>query len=120
MQKLGYVPDSPTIREATDEDLDAVDRLLRTQPAGPARRYEQIALPRVPGQRHLLVLDAPDGELAAAALVNIEGHRGHLVMLAVARPFEGCGLEDRLIGVAEALCSAFGADTLDVPARSAA
>jgi N-acetylglutamate synthase-like GNAT family acetyltransferase len=115
------VPDFPMIREATNEDLEPIERLLRAQgPSGVPRRPEQLALPRVPGQRHLLVIDAPDGGLAGAALLCIEGHRGHLVMLAVARRFEGRGLEDRLIAVSEALCSAFGADTLDVPVRSAA
>ena len=114
------MPDSPTIREATANDLDAVERLLRTQPSGFTRHSEQVGLPREAGRRHLLVLDAPEGGLAAAALVHIEAGRGPLVMLAVAKPFEGRGLEDRMIGVAEALCSAFGADTLDVPARDAA
>jgi N-acetylglutamate synthase-like GNAT family acetyltransferase len=114
------VPDNPTIREATTDDLDAVERLLRAQPSGFALRPDDIALPRASGRRHLLVLDAPGEGLAAAALVDIEGSRGHLVMLAVARGCEGHGVEDRLIGVAEALCKAFGADTLDVPVRNAA
>lgn len=111
---------SLTIREATEEDLGAIERLVRTQPDGADHCCEQLAQPRHAGRRHLLVLDAPDGGVAASALVQIEGHRGHLVMLAVAKRFEGRGLEDRLIGVAEALCTAFGADTLDVPARDAA
>lgn len=95
-------------------------RLLRAQPSGFALRPEEIALPRASGRRHLLVLDASEGGLAAAALVDIDGLRGHLVMLAVAQDFEGRGLEDRMIGVAEALCKAFGADTLDVPVWNAA
>lgn len=94
--------------------------MLRAQPSGFSQRRDPTRLPRTPGRRHLLVLDAPDGGLAAAALVDIDGDRGHLGMLAVAKKFEGCGLEDRMIGVAEALCSAFGARTLDVPARDAA
>jgi ribosomal protein S18 acetylase RimI-like enzyme len=114
------VQDHPTIREATAADLDAVEQLLRAQPSGFASRPEEVALPRAAGRRHLLILDAPDGGLAAAALVDIDGHRGHLVMLAVAQGSEGHGLEDRMIGVAEALCKAFGADTLDVPVRDAA
>ncbi len=96
--------------------------MLRAQPSGFAHRSPEVSLPRASGRRHLLILDAPDGGLAAAALVDIDvdGHRGHLVMLAVAQGFEGHGLEDRLIGVSEALCKAFGADTLDVPVRDAA
>lgn len=114
------MPDNPIIREATTDDLDAVQQLLRAQPSGYSLRSEVIELPRASGRRHLLVLDAPHGGLAAAALIDIDGVRGHLVMLAVAQGFEGNGLEDRLIGVAEALCKAFGADTLDVPVRDAA
>jgi N-acetylglutamate synthase-like GNAT family acetyltransferase len=107
-----------TIREATADDLDALEQLLQTQSC--AGRHEAIALGHEPGRRHLLVLDAPDGGLAAAALVQIEGTRGHLTMLVLAKQFEGSGLEARMIGVAEALCAAFGANTLDVPASRAA
>jgi N-acetylglutamate synthase-like GNAT family acetyltransferase len=105
-----------TIREATAADLPAIDELMRAQASGSTREL----CDRERGRCHLLVLDAPDGGIAAAALVHIAGTRGHLTMLVVASRFEGEGLEDRMIGVAEALCSAFGADTLDIPARPAA
>jgi N-acetylglutamate synthase-like GNAT family acetyltransferase len=107
---------NPTVREATTEDLPAIAELLGTRAPGSG----PLTVGREPGRRHLLVLDAPDGGLAAAALVTIEGQRGHLAMLAVARRFDGAGLHERMIGVAEALCRAFGADALDVPARRAA
>ncbi len=106
-----HVTSEPTVRDATDEDLADVQRLFG----------QPVALPREPGRRHLLVLDAPDdGGLAAAALVKIEGRRGHLALLAVDHRYEGLGIENRMIAVTEALCKAFGADTLEVSARRAA
>jgi N-acetylglutamate synthase-like GNAT family acetyltransferase len=114
------VPYGLTIREATEDDLAAIEQLVRAQPGARCERAGPIALGRSPGRRHLLVLDAPRGGLAAAALLEIDGARGHLAMLAVAQQFEDCGLEDRLIGVAEALCRAFGVHAIDVPASRAA
>jgi N-acetylglutamate synthase-like GNAT family acetyltransferase len=101
-----------TIRQATSADLEAVKRL-----AGPL--YEQVSTRPAPGRRYLLVLDAPSGGLAGAVLLHIERNRGHIAMLAIAPRFEGTGLEDRMLGVVEALCRAFGADTVDVPSRCA-
>ena len=69
---------------------------------------------------HLLVLDAPDGGLAACAMLEIEDHRGHLTLLAVAPGFEGLGIEDRMFGVVEVMYTAFGADTIDIVKPDAA
>ena len=110
---------SATIREATARDVPAIEKLLADERPRDGRP-ENLSLERVPGRRHLLVLDAPDGALAAAALVSIEKKRGHLAMLVVARRFHDQGIEDRMIGVATALCAAFGADTIDIPIRRAA
>jgi N-acetylglutamate synthase-like GNAT family acetyltransferase len=110
------MPGGPTIREGSPHDIPAVLELLQRQGAGDPR----IELTHEPGRRHLLVLDADDGGLAAAALVKIDGPRGHLAMLAIAERFEGTGLETRMIAVAEALCRVLGATTMDVPARRAA
>jgi N-acetylglutamate synthase-like GNAT family acetyltransferase len=107
---------TPTIRTAGPEDLSAVQRLVKE---GGGSVDDQVAT-TIPGSRYLLVLDAPDGGLAAAAQLVIEGKRGHLGMLSVARRFEGKGIEDRLFAVIEAMCDAFGVDTLDVPPRRAA
>ena len=107
---------TPTIRTAGPADLGAVARLL--EEAG--QSFDDRTYTTIPGRRYLLVLDAPDGELAAAAQLVIEGRRGHLAMLTIARRFEGTGLELRIIGVIEAMCDAFGVDTLDVPPRRAA
>src|SRR3954453_17485778 len=93
-----------TVHEATEDDLAAIQELLRAR----ASEAESVSLSQEPGRRHVLVLDAPDGGLAAVAIVEIEGARGHLVMLVVASRFEATGLEARMIGVAEALCEAFG------------
>jgi len=68
----------------------------------------------IPGRRYILVLDGEHGALAAAACVTLDDGRGHLGFLAIAPSYEGEHLEDRMIGVAEALCSAFGCETLDV------
>jgi hypothetical protein len=105
-----------TVHEATEDDIAAVEALLRSRASDP----RSFSLSQEPGRRHVLVLDAPDGGLAAAAIVEIEGERGQLVMLVVASRFEATGLEARMIGVAEALCEAFGARTMDVSACRAA
>jgi ribosomal protein S18 acetylase RimI-like enzyme len=54
------------------------------------------------------VRGVPNGGLAAAALLHIDGRRGHLALLAVDKRYEGQGIENRMIGVAEQLCRAFG------------
>jgi N-acetylglutamate synthase-like GNAT family acetyltransferase len=96
------VTTSATIREATPDDLADVQRLLH--------EYSERALETIPGRRYMLVLDAPDGGgLAAAALVHIERARGQLALLVVAPRFAGQGIEERMIGVAEALCEAYAA-----------
>ena len=107
-----------TIRTATRDDLPAIERLLAAQPTARRQTAQSLASPQ-PGH-HLLVLDGPNGGLAACALLALEGDRGHLMLLAIARPFEGTGLEDRMIGVIEAMCAAFGAHTLEVVRHRAA
>ncbi len=107
---------SATIRNATSQDAPELERLFTER--GP--RFGSVQFAGVRGTRHLLVLDAPDGGLAAAAMLIIDGGRGHLAMLAIAKRFEDDGLADRMIGVVEAVCTAYGAHTLDVPAMRAA
>jgi N-acetylglutamate synthase-like GNAT family acetyltransferase len=106
----------PTIRTANANDIPAVARLLREH----GENFDERSWSTIPGCRYLLVLDAPDRGLAAAAQLALERGRGHLAMLAVADRFEGTGLEDRIIAVVEAMCRAFGAAALDVPPRRAA
>lgn len=78
------------------------------------------ALVPIPNRRHLLVLDAPNGGLAGAAAFVVDGACAHLTFLSIAKEIQGHGLEDRFIGVIEAMCKAFGAKCLDIPARRAA
>ncbi len=103
-----------TVRTGVREDYRAVEQLL----AESGRKLDRSLLA---GEgHHVVVLDAPDRGLAAAAVLVIEGRRGHLALLAIAKRFDGCGLEDRLIAVLEAMSEAFGAETLDVqPMRAA-
>jgi N-acetylglutamate synthase-like GNAT family acetyltransferase len=106
----------PTIRTASASDVPAVKRLLEER----GESFDDRTWRTIPGSRYLLVLDGPEGDLAATAQLALEDGRGHLAMLSVAPEFEGTGLEDRIIAVIEAMCHAFGADTLDVPPRRAA
>ena len=104
-----------TIRIGTADDVPAVQQLLEeTSGTG-----EQV-LATEPGTRYLLVLDGPDGGVAGAAQLTFDGGHGHLALLAIAERFHGEGIEHRLIGVAEALCDAFGCDTFDVRANQRA
>jgi GNAT superfamily N-acetyltransferase len=107
-----------TIRLGTSADAVAIQKLLRTSGDGNGR--DLTAITTVSGRRYLLVLDAPDGELAAAAQVTLDNERGHLGLLAIAERFHGIGLEHRLLAVAEALCDAFGCEGLDVPVHARA
>ncbi|HET9624338.1 MAG TPA: hypothetical protein VFP84_23360 [Kofleriaceae bacterium] len=109
--------DTVTIREATDADLDQIDELVRAH-APDAGHLDRRGCE--PGRHHVLVLDAPHGGLAAAALLDIEAQYGHLRTLVVAPQFAGAGVEARMLGVAASLCRAFGVDMIDVLQRHAA
>ena len=93
-----------TIRLAKEGDLPRIRQLV----------HDDQDLTGSDAHRYVLVLDDENGGLAAAAAVTIDEGRGHLGFVAIAPDHEGEHLEDRMIGVAEALCSAFGCDTLDV------
>jgi hypothetical protein len=98
------------IRLANRDDAPEVARLLHVDDVG--------GLPlAVLGKHYLLVVDAPDGGLAAAAIVRLEQPRAHLRCLAVAKSYEDRGLEDRVIGFVEDMADAFGCTQIDVPFR---
>jgi N-acetylglutamate synthase-like GNAT family acetyltransferase len=101
-----------TIRKATEADQPAIHRLLEDSDLAEAK---ELLRGGKTTRSHLLVLDAPDGDgLAATALLSMEGRKGRLVLLAIAPRFRGLGMEDRIVGVSEALCRAFGARDLEV------
>jgi N-acetylglutamate synthase-like GNAT family acetyltransferase len=62
---------------------------------------------------HLLVLDVA-GEIRGVACVRLERRRGHLGFLVIDPALEGQGLEERLRGVASALCEARGCPSMDI------
>ena len=99
-----------TIRSAANDDLPRAIELLREHGIHVPRDLDQH-----PPGRHVLVLD-DGGELLAVAVLQIAAGHGHLVALAMSHAERA--LEDRMIGVAEALCDAFGAD-LDIGVRAA-
>lgn len=98
-----------TIRLATAEDLPAVQRLV----GDAALDLRSLAFGN--GHRYSLVLDDVDGELAAAAVIRLAASEGTLELLAVKSRFRDSDIEKRMLGVAEALCDAFGCDRLVVP-----
>ncbi|HSN26628.1 MAG TPA: hypothetical protein VLT45_10085 [Kofleriaceae bacterium] len=100
------------IRLASPEDAPDVARLLHVDDVG--------GLPlAVLGKHYLLVIDAPDGGLAAAAVVRLDAPRADIRVLAVAKAYEGQGLEDRIVGLVEEMSEAFGCTRVNVPARAA-
>jgi N-acetylglutamate synthase-like GNAT family acetyltransferase len=103
----------PTIRSSTAKDVSAIRRLMSGD-------VDPSTLVAIPGRRHVLVLDAPNGGLAGAASFVLDSACAHLTLLAIASEYQGSGLEDRFIAVIEAMCKAFGAKCLDIPARRAA
>ena len=100
-----------TIREATVDDLPALQRLIRSA-ADPDEDLIASA------ERHVLVLDTGD-ELGGLAIVKLEPPHAHLEALVMAPRYCGRTAERRLLGVARALCEAFGCIDLDVRKRIA-
>lgn len=98
-----------TIRSASLEDLRNIQKLTG----------KRVDVTTIPGRRHVLVLDDDNGQLAACAVLVLEGARGHLRFLAIAPGHDGEGLDERMLGVAESICEAFGATDLDVQERAA-
>lgn len=108
-----------TIRNATQDDLPQIHALMKRSTTQHSDELS-IDLPDDPG-KHLLVLDDGRGELAAAAMLSITGDRGHLCMLVVAdQASESRVLQERMLGVVEAMCDAYGVTTIDVPQHRAA
>lgn len=101
-----------TIRLATPNDAEAIAELLNDPAVG--ERLTNL-LVTAPGQRYALVLDEDDGSLAAAAVITLDAaHHGHLELLAVSPRHAEDPIERRMVGVAQALCAAFGCTAPDV------
>jgi hypothetical protein len=87
-----------SIRLATPVDAPEVARLLHVDDVG--------GLPLAAlGNHYLLVADAPDGSLAGAAVVRFDGTRATLRVLAIAKPYEGTGLDQRIHELVEEMSS---------------
>jgi hypothetical protein len=106
-----------SIRNAEPDDAPELARLLAAVRIDPEALGGDLA----PGEQgHLLVLDL-DGALCAAACVTLERGtrpRARLRLLIVDPALRSAerGVEARMIGVAIALCEAYGCAELDVVA----
>lgn len=101
-----------TIRLATGDDLAAMQRLIADDAAS---ALDLRSTTSDGGHRYVLVLDDDRGGLAAAAIVALGESEATLELLAVDPAHRETGIEKRLLGVAEALCEAFGCERLVVP-----
>jgi ribosomal protein S18 acetylase RimI-like enzyme len=80
----------------------------RTSPADIAARMSD---PQV----RFLVIDAPDSNaLAAAVIVDVHDGRGHFAMLSVDPPFQGRGFARALMTAVEDHCRAAGCEALEL------
>jgi hypothetical protein len=89
------------IRLATPDDAPEVARLLHVDDVGD---LPLVAL----GHHYLLVVDAPEGGLAAAAIVRLQAPRATLRVFAVARGYEHLELEQQMVEIVEEMSQAFG------------
>jgi N-acetylglutamate synthase-like GNAT family acetyltransferase len=108
-----------TVRYADAKDLPAIRALMMRNPK--QRHIDERLLSRIGRGRHLLVLDDENGAVVAAAMFSIVNRHGRLHLLVVApEADEAHALEQRMLGVIEAMCDAYGAKTLEVAADHAA
>jgi N-acetylglutamate synthase-like GNAT family acetyltransferase len=99
------------VRTASSADLAALRALGLDD--------ETLRLPlAIPGARYLLVLDAQDGSIAAAAHVLIEPPRAILALVAVQRAYANREVGEHLLSVVVALCETFGCRSLEMPAEA--
>lgn len=109
-----------SVRRAGPGDLDALVSVINDAyeiekffVEGERTDAEEVAALMKVG--HFLVLDRTDGGgLAGAVYVRVDGDRGYFGMLSVAPDLRGHGLGRRLVGVAEALCTALGCRAMDL------
>jgi GNAT superfamily N-acetyltransferase len=114
------VPTSASVRRAGSDDLSELVALINEAYAieeffveGPRTDEDEVRAMMEVG--HFLVLDRGDSVgLAGAVYVRVDGHRGYFGMLSVAPDLRGLGIGRRLVGVAEALCTALGCTDMDL------
>jgi N-acetylglutamate synthase-like GNAT family acetyltransferase len=106
------------VRNARLSDAAALARLLeRAGVAGSfALREADVAAHLDRG--YLLVLDAGGDTVLAVASIAVGPDLGHLRLLVVDPAFAGLGVEERMTGVALALCEAQGLRGMDIEAPS--
>jgi hypothetical protein len=122
---LSAHPSSPgSIRNLEIRDLPAVARLLVAHHIDPRAIPCSTLSPHKPFPRcHVLVLDL-DGAIHALAYLVLDRRptlHGHLQLLVVDPTLiaaHGRAIEDRLAGVAIALCEAYGCADIDIAAPS--
>lgn len=115
---------SPSVRRAGVADFPALAALINRAYAVErffvdGERVDAAELAALAARGHFLVLDGPVGvdgpTLAAAVHVKIEDDgTGSIGLLSVAAEWQGLGLGRRLVGVAEALCTALGCGTVQL------
>jgi ribosomal protein S18 acetylase RimI-like enzyme len=105
---------APSVRIATVADAAALAELVNAAFAIEAffvdgDRTSAAELAEMMRAGSFLVLDQPDGRLAAAVYVE---RRGYFGMLSVRPELQGHGLGKRLVRIAEAVCAAEGVTTM--------
>lgn len=108
-----------SVRPAGPSDFPALVRLINEAYAierffVEKDRTTEREVAALADQGHFLVLDRAGGTLAGAVYVRIEEGRGYFGLLSVATDLRGHGLGKRLVGVAEALCTALGCTVIDL------
>src|SRR5262249_40729050 len=102
-------PTSGKIRNASLLDTTELARLLITTPADVAGLLSHRHLP-LPDRRH--------GPLGAAVHFDVAHGHATMDMLVVDSELAGCDVEDRMTGVARALCEAYGCDCVETRAAA--
>ena len=100
---------STAMRTACNTDLaDIVELLRRTR-----HEHPETTVAALSHVGHFLVLDRVGGGLAAAVHVRVDGSRGRVGMLTLAPDLRRSGIAERMVGVAEAVCTALGCTEVD-------
>jgi ribosomal protein S18 acetylase RimI-like enzyme len=108
-----------SVRPATSSDIPALVKLINQAYEiekffVEEERTTEREVAALAEKGHFLVLDRGGAGLAGAVYVRIDGDRGYFGMLSVAPDLRGHGLGKRLVGVAEALCTALGCTAMDL------